>query len=89
MLTKCRCWRRLRLRLRRRHRYLCLCTLFTFIGAQINKFNAPTGKKEEKQSDKKKKKQWKGQRKQYLAASLRTLVAVAVNAAGRKQLGTL
>jgi len=38
MLTKCRCrsrrWRR------------CLCTLFTFIGAQINKFNAPTGKKE-------------------------------------------
>lgn len=88
MLTKCRCWRRLRLRLRRRHRHLCLCTLFTFIGAQINKFNAPTGKKEEKQSEKKKK-QWKGQRKQYLVASLRTLVAVAVNAAGRKQLGTL
>lgn len=46
-------------------------------------------KKEEKQSDKKKKKQWKGQRKQYLVASLRTLVAVAMNAAGRKQLGTL
>lgn len=86
MLTKCRCLRRLRLR--RRHRHLCLCTLFTFIGAQINKFNAPTGKKEEKQSEKKKK-QWKGQRKQYLVASLRTLVAVAVNAAGRKQLGTL
>lgn len=52
MLTKCRCQQRRRRRLRQRCRRWrwrwrrCLCTLFTFIEAQINKFNAPTGKKE-------------------------------------------
>lgn len=52
MLTKCRCRQRRRRRLRQRCRRWrwrwrrCLCTLFTFIEAQINKFNAPTGKKE-------------------------------------------
>lgn len=53
MLTKCRCrhWRRRRRCRCRRWRWRrCLCTLFTFIEAQINKFNAPTGKKKRSKS---------------------------------------